>query len=744
MAGRLASGHAPRRDRRSVPRGVDPSEYDQLRRRVLWKLPSGLYLLGRRAGEERNLMTANWVTSWPSSRSSSACRSSATRCTHELDRARAARSRVSVLAREDRAVVRRFVKPAEHDAGARPCGRRLPRRARSRGAPVLAVGGRPSSTAALRDEPRLGSHTLFVGEVVDAGFAGRARGRRGAAHGGHPHELRRLMTEQPAAAARPAGSGRRLEPGRSTRADFGDVLDELVDEAAVYGFDTEFHRERTYYPHLALLQVAWPGGIALVDPLAVDVSRASAQVLDGHGARDRARRATRTSRSSSGSCGRCRARSSTPRSRPASSGCPRPSLVRPRRAPPRGAARKGDQLTDWTRRPLTAGQLRYAASDVAYLIELDDALVERLEAAGRWEWAEDGVPASLLGAARRTRRRRGGVVEAAPGPPAARAPQRGVAQCIARVAGAPRTRARRAGALRSSPTSPSRRSLTGRRSRRGARAGARARRPPPRRGCRGRAPRGGRAGEALGRRDPPPTADARGRLAPALALAVAYAGERARQLGIDPSILATRADVAGVPPRSPRGPPRHLVAGRHPRRADPAARLRGGGARARGLLARSRAPLRAAARPSGERGSSASLKRAAGSLQSAPGTDRNPDGDQHGPAEQFGPRAEPVTDAAAELEPDEGHRDAYAADDDRRDDEVDRRAECETDDEIVDAESPRRRCQGAPSPLSAGALSRTPGVAAERLDEAVEPGEPEEDAADVVAFDRAVPRRGDR
>jgi len=42
-----------------------------------------------------------------------------------------------------------------------------------------------------------------------------------------------------------------------------------VDE---YAIDTEFHRERTYFPHLALVQIAWSGGIALVDPLAVDMT----------------------------------------------------------------------------------------------------------------------------------------------------------------------------------------------------------------------------------------------------------------------------------------------------------------------------------------------------------------------------------------------------------------------------------------------------------------------------------------
>ena len=43
-------------------------------------------------------------------------------------------------------------------------------------------------------------------------------------------------------------------------------------ESPLYGIDTEFHRERTYYPRLALLQISWPSGIALVDPLAVDVA----------------------------------------------------------------------------------------------------------------------------------------------------------------------------------------------------------------------------------------------------------------------------------------------------------------------------------------------------------------------------------------------------------------------------------------------------------------------------------------
>src|SRR2546423_11735822 len=38
----------------SFPPGTDPDEYDRLRRRVLWTMPSGLYVVGSRSGGRRN------------------------------------------------------------------------------------------------------------------------------------------------------------------------------------------------------------------------------------------------------------------------------------------------------------------------------------------------------------------------------------------------------------------------------------------------------------------------------------------------------------------------------------------------------------------------------------------------------------------------------------------------------------------------------------------------------------------
>ena len=53
-----------------------------------------------------------------------------------------------------------------------------------------------------------------------------------------------------------------------------DQLATLVEElrsVEAYAVDTEFHREKTYYPQLALVQVAWADQRVLVDPLAVDL-----------------------------------------------------------------------------------------------------------------------------------------------------------------------------------------------------------------------------------------------------------------------------------------------------------------------------------------------------------------------------------------------------------------------------------------------------------------------------------------
>ena len=132
---------------------------------------------------------------------------------------------VSLLARSDRALVRRFVKPVrdvetdDHGVAAVLQGEPvvevaggLPRAARRGGLAGLRGAFGVGLGRAGPAGPAPASHVLVVGEVMDAGasdrLGGPRTGRRRPGDGGHPHELRRLT----GGAARP-----RRPPGRSVR-----------------------------------------------------------------------------------------------------------------------------------------------------------------------------------------------------------------------------------------------------------------------------------------------------------------------------------------------------------------------------------------------------------------------------------------------------------------------------------------------------------------------------------------------
>lgn len=147
------------------PSGVEPSEYDQLRRRVLWSMPSGLYLLSSRAGERRNLMALSLVTQLATEPKLLGVVVETGAVTHELIEA-GGRFGLVVLGREQRSLVRHFVKPAAHEAEAGTLGGHAYTDSPLGALPV------PEFAAAFLDCARtnqleFGSHTLFVGEVLD-------------------------------------------------------------------------------------------------------------------------------------------------------------------------------------------------------------------------------------------------------------------------------------------------------------------------------------------------------------------------------------------------------------------------------------------------------------------------------------------------------------------------------------------------------------------------------------------------
>jgi ribonuclease D len=169
-------------------------------------------------------------------------------------------------------------------------------------------------------------------------------------------------------------------------ATFAALVDRLVDEDR-YAIDTEFHRERTYFPQVALVQIADSHGIALVDALSVDLSP-FAKVLEGdglavmHAARQDLEVMDRA-------CGTVPRRLVDTQLLAGFLGYTSPSLSTLLERELQVRAPKADRLTDWLRRPLGAAQLTYAAADVSHLLELHDALWERVVAKERAEWALD-------------------------------------------------------------------------------------------------------------------------------------------------------------------------------------------------------------------------------------------------------------------------------------------------------------------------------------------------------------------
>lgn len=150
------------------PPDADPGEYDKLRRRVLWKMPSGLYVVGSRAGGRRNLMTLNWATQVAFEPKLLAISVEREAVTHQLIHDGQVFS-LSLVDREDRAIVRKFTKPVEEDSPSGTLNGFAVRQART-GAPILEQAA-AWMDCEVRQEVAAGGHTLFIGEILDCGFS---------------------------------------------------------------------------------------------------------------------------------------------------------------------------------------------------------------------------------------------------------------------------------------------------------------------------------------------------------------------------------------------------------------------------------------------------------------------------------------------------------------------------------------------------------------------------------------------
>lgn len=158
----------------------------------------------------------------------------------------------------------------------------------------------------------------------------------------------------------------------------------------VLAIDTEFLREKTYYPKLCLLQMGTAEEIAIIDPFGIDDLTVIRPILENEkivklfhaGYQDIEIMLYDI-------------------------GCvPHPlfdtqvaaALLGQTQQIGYGALvhsmcgvklKKADSFTDWSARPLSDSQLKYAADDVIYLPKLYDIMTEKLKSKGRLSWLDD-------------------------------------------------------------------------------------------------------------------------------------------------------------------------------------------------------------------------------------------------------------------------------------------------------------------------------------------------------------------
>ncbi len=174
--------------------------------------------------------------------------------------------------------------------------------------------------------------------------------------------------------------------------DTPDLLNELcakLSNAPWIVMDTEFLRERTYFPKFCLLQIAVPGLVACVDPLALESLEPLFEIIFNPAIPKVFHSGRQDLEIFYHLCGKL----------------PSPVFDTQIAAPLLGLGEqvsyanmvtellgvnltKSHSRTDWTRRPLSPEQLRYAADDVIYLEQAYLLMLQRLEKLGRLAWLE--------------------------------------------------------------------------------------------------------------------------------------------------------------------------------------------------------------------------------------------------------------------------------------------------------------------------------------------------------------------
>ena len=173
----------------------------------------------------------------------------------------------------------------------------------------------------------------------------------------------------------------------------------LQDPPAWVGLDTEFVRERTYWPQLALVQMAIGGEILLIDPLAPGIGEALRPLLTNPAVLKVMHSASEDLVALSHDCGVLPAPLFDTQIAAAlcgiGGGMGYQKLVQEITGV---VLAKGETRSDWLRRPLSDSQLEYAADDVVHLGAIYHELDNRLRTLGRRAWLDQDCARMLANA----------------------------------------------------------------------------------------------------------------------------------------------------------------------------------------------------------------------------------------------------------------------------------------------------------------------------------------------------------
>jgi len=172
------------------------------------------------------------------------------------------------------------------------------------------------------------------------------------------------------------------------------ALARALESQAWIGVDTEFLRERTFFPKLCLLQLAAGGQIWCVDTLRIGSLEPLMPALTAPAARKIIHAARQDLEAVYLSAKRVM---SPVFDTQIAAGCiglkPQVGYAELVKTLLDVTVPKGQTRTDWSKRPLTPAQLEYAADDVLYLGDVAESLSVRLRELGREHWAREDCAA---------------------------------------------------------------------------------------------------------------------------------------------------------------------------------------------------------------------------------------------------------------------------------------------------------------------------------------------------------------